>query len=174
MENPLLKQYKYCPNCNKYLAKVSIGRSERLKCANCGFIFWNNPRSVVSAIIAKGNKLLLIKRALAPLINYWCLPGGIIDYEETPEEATLREVKEETGLDITIHKLVGVYRIDNDPRGVSIDCIYYGLIPGKQSIQLSEEHSEFQFFSPLQLPAQIAYKHREAISDWYKKGSKYV
>lgn len=174
MENPLLKQYQYCPNCKNALLKKIIGGRSRPNCDKCGFIFWNNPRPVVSAVIAKAKKVLLIKRALSPLKNYWCLPGGIIDYEETPEEATLREVKEETGLDITIHKLVGVYRIDNDPRGVSIDCIYYGLIVHEQPVRLSKEHSEYRFFPPTKLPKQVAYKHREAVNNWYKKGAKYV
>ena len=68
-------------------------------------------------------------------------------------------------------KVQFVYRIDNDPRGIHIDIIYYGIPEGE--VKLSKEDKNWQYFFPNQLPENIAYCHREAITDWYKQGGQY-
>lgn len=166
MLNPVEELYKFCPSCKFPLAKKFINNKQRLICEKCGFILWSNPRPCVSAIIQRTDKkILLLKRANNPLKNYWCLPGGIIEYDESPEQSVIREIKEETNLDITINKLIGVYLINNDPRGNGIDVIYEGKIVN-DTITLSKEHSQFDFFSINKLPTPIAYKHTEAIRDF--------
>ncbi|MDD5291375.1 MAG: DUF4202 family protein [Patescibacteria group bacterium] len=165
--NPREKEYKFCPTCATGLKRKSIDRRKLLSCPKCGFIFWNNPKPVASVIIAKRRKILLIKRAQKPLLGYWCLPGGYIDYDEKPEETAIREIKEETGLNIKIKKLIGVYQIDNDPLGINLDIIYYGQATGEK-IKLNKESQEFKFFTINKLPRLIAYKHKEAIGDFKK------
>src|SRR3989344_9674259 len=161
MQNPFEKFYKFCPNCKTSLIKRVINNRSRVTCPNCNFIFWNNPRPCVSAIVpSKDKKILLLKRAKNPLKDYWCLPGGVVEYDETPEQSTTREVKEETNLDVKIDYLLGVYLIDNDPRGNGLDIIFVGSATGDK-VKLSAEHSEYKFFSPNELPELIAYKHRE-------------
>ena len=108
--------------------------------------------------------VLMLQRANKPFENYWVLPGGFIGYSETTQEAALREAKEETGMNIGIERLIGAYRIDNDPRGVHIDIIYSGV--SNNEVTLSKEHVSWKYFSPQKLPKLIAYKHREAIHDW--------
>lgn len=110
----------------------------------------------------------MLQRANKPLKNYWCLPGGYINYDETPKEAIMRELKEETEIECKIGSLIGVYRIDNDPRGVNIDIIYETEVEGE--VNLSNEHRKSDFSYVDCLPRKIAYKHREAIRDWIKKG----
>lgn len=112
----------------------------------------------------------MLQRANEPLKDYWCLPGGYINYDETPEEAVKREVSEEIGTDIFIDSLIGVYRIDNDPRGVNIDIIYEGKLKG--NVSLSDEHKKYKFVPLNVLPQKIAYKHREAINDWLEEKRK--
>ncbi len=165
--NPREKEYNFCPTCSNKLKRKMINRRNLLSCPKCKFIFWNNPKPVVSVILEKEGKVLLIKRDKKPLKGYWCLPGGYIEYSEMPEDALTREVKEETNLDIKIVKLVGAYQIDNDPRGMNLDIIYFGLITGDE-LELNKESSEYNYFSIDKLPELIAYKHREAIQDWKK------
>lgn len=164
------KQYKFCPTCKAKLKRKLIDRRRLLFCSNCGFTFWNNPKPVTSVILHTNGKIMLLQRANKPLKNYWCLPGGYIDYEETSEEAIRRETKEGVGFKIgQLGSLFGVYRIDNDPRGVNIDIIYEAELEGK--ILLSEEHHNYKLFATNELPAKIAYKHRNAIEDWLKRRS---
>lgn len=108
----------------------------------------------------------MLQRAHEPFLNYWVLPGGFIDHDETAQEAIKRETREEAGTNIKIEGLVGIYRIDNDPRGVHIDIIFYGKAASK--IKLGKEDKNWQYFPTNNLPENIAYKHREAISDYDK------
>lgn len=163
------KQYKFCPSCKAKLQRNSIDGRIRSTCPNCGFVFWNNPKPVVSVLLYNDSEeILMLQRASEPLKDYWCLPGGYINYDETPPEAIKREVREEIGIDDLVPEgLIGVYRIDNDPRGVNIDIIYRSRIPGK--VVLSDEHRNYGFFSVDNLPEEIAYKHRDAINDWLQE-----
>ncbi len=164
---PYEKEYVFCPTCKSRLSRKRIDRRNLLSCSDCGFVFWNNPKPVTSVILEKDGKVLLIKRSQEPLKGYWCLPGGYIDYEEKPEDAAVRETGEETGLNVKIVKLSGVYQIDNDPRGMQLDIIYAGSITSGK-VKVNVESSEFGFFSRKELPKLIAYKHRQAILDWWK------
>jgi len=164
---PREKEYKYCPTCKTPLEWKEIDRRQLLNCPKCNFIFWNNPKPVTSVILTKDDKILLLQRSKEPLKDYWVLPGGYIDYEEDPESAVIRETKEETGQEVTVDRLVGVYQIDNDPSGNNIDIIYCGKIAGDK-VLLNDESSQYKFFIPDDLPEKIAYKHREAITDWLK------
>ncbi len=160
------KYYKYCPNCKTNLQRKIIENATRLYCPSCDFIFWDNPKPVVSILLHTDEKILMLQRAKNPLKNYWCLPGGFVNSSEAPEQAVKREIKEELDMDIDIDEILGAYLIDNDPRGIHIDIIYIGKPKG--SIHLSNEHSKYAYFQKSELPDLIAYKHREAISDWIK------
>jgi len=65
----------------------------------------------VGAIIACNGKILLVKRRGEPGKGRWSIPGGIVELGETVEEAVIREVKEETGLDVAEPELIDV--VDN-------------------------------------------------------------
>lgn len=161
-----LDKYNYCPTCKNDLGLTEIDGQKVKKCNNCGFIFWNNLKPVTSILLHKDGKILMIQRQREPLRNYWVLPGGFLKSAEIAENAVKRETKEETDLDITIKGTIGTYLIDNDPRGMHLDVIFYGTADGE--IKLSEEDKKWQYFSPNKLPEHIAYKHREAILDWSK------
>lgn len=169
MEQPLDESelYVYCPHCANMLISKEIDRELVKTCENCGFVFWNNPKPVVSIILYRENKILMLQRASEPFKDYWVLPGGFVKLKETAQEAVKREAKEETNLDVEIEGIVGAYRIDNDPRGNHLDIIYYGNENG--IVSLSQEDRNWKYVDLDSLPENIAYKHREAIIDW-KKG----
>lgn len=77
-----------------------------------------HPLPSCHALIRKGDQLLLVQRAKPPFQGHWSLPGGGVELGETIEEALVREVKEETGLDVTVSQFLG-YRnaIDRDDTG---------------------------------------------------------
>ena len=76
------------------------------------------PRVAVGAIVFKDHKVLLVRRGKPPAENLWAIPGGRVEVGETLQEATEREILEETG--VTIRALEPVYTfdvIDQDARG---------------------------------------------------------
>lgn len=99
MKHPL-SQSLYCPECGSSHFEVNNEKSK--KCTNCGFVYYFNPSAAtVALILNKENELLVCRRAKEPAKGTLDLPGGFVDMHESAEEAARREVKEETGLDIT-------------------------------------------------------------------------
>ena len=80
-------------------------------------------RTATAIIEYPPDKILLIKRGTVPFKGYWALPGGRKENAETVEQTIVREVKEETGLDVEIIKKVGEYHEQGIQEGVEYD--YY-------------------------------------------------
>ena len=100
----------FCPQCGKPMITAERGGRDRSICPdeNCGYIFWNNPTPVVAAIVERNNHILLVQSIGWPK-NWYALVTGFLESNETPEEAVLREVKEETGLDGKLESFIGTY-----------------------------------------------------------------
>jgi ADP-ribose pyrophosphatase YjhB (NUDIX family) len=72
----------------------------------------------VGGIVIDGARVLLVRRTQPPLAGRWSLPGGLVETGESLAEAVRRELKEETGLDVTVGPLVEVVeRVVRDPEG---------------------------------------------------------
>ena len=100
---------QFCPKCGNPLAASQIDGKERQVCsATCGYVFWDNPVPVVAAIVELGDSVILVRNKAWPE-KFLGLVTGFLEKGETPEEAILREVKEELGLAGTIAGFVGYY-----------------------------------------------------------------
>lgn len=89
------------------------------------------PKLAVDVLVEENGKILLIKRNFDPFKGKWALPGGFIEYKETVEQAAVREVKEETGIDVELEGLLGVYSDpERDPRGHVISIVFFGAKKG--------------------------------------------
>ena len=118
----------------------------------------------VDAIIPYQGKIVVIRRKNEPFKVYYALPGGIVEYGETVEEAVLREVKEETGLDVKIHKLVGVYSDPNrDPRGHFVSICFITLPVGGE-LKAGSDAKDIALFSLDNIP-KLAFDHNKMIED---------
>lgn len=75
--------------------------------------------------------VLLVRRRYEPYESYWALPGGLLEPDETLEEAAERELREETGVtDTYMEQLATFSQVDRDPRGRVISCCYLALVDG--------------------------------------------
>ncbi|WP_202318361.1 NUDIX domain-containing protein [Archaeoglobus neptunius] len=118
----------------------------------------------VDAIIPYGGKIVLIKRMNDPFKGYYALPGGIVEYGERVEDAVLREVEEETGLEGKIHSLVGVYSDPmRDPRGHFVSVCFI-VVPEGGELRAGSDAKEVELFSLDNLP-RLAFDHGKMIKD---------
>ena len=91
-----------------------------------------NPTPTVDAIIDQDSKILLVKRKKEPFKEKMVLPGGFVNEGERVEDAAIREVKEETSLDIELGNILGVYSDPSrDPRGHIMSTVFIGKISDK-------------------------------------------
>ncbi len=100
----------YCPMCRQELVTSQVGGRDRLICSSdgCDYIKWDNPVPVVAAIVELDGRIILIRNKSWP--EKWSgLVAGFLESGETPDEAVLREVREELGLTGEIEDFVGYY-----------------------------------------------------------------
>ncbi|HOD67545.1 MAG TPA: NUDIX hydrolase [candidate division Zixibacteria bacterium] len=86
-----------------------------------------SPALTVDVIIEfPDGSIVLIERGHEPYKGRLALPGGFVEYGERVEEAAVREAREETGLEIRLDRLVGVYSDPaRDPRGHTVSVVYH-------------------------------------------------
>ncbi|MEW5761453.1 MAG: NUDIX domain-containing protein [Candidatus Thermoplasmatota archaeon] len=127
------------------------------------------PFITVDAIIPYNEKILLIKRKYEPYKGFFALPGGFVEYGETVEDAIIREVKEEVGVEVKIKALVGVYSNPNrDPRGHTITIAYLMSSPNKK-FKIGNETLEVKLFSFEEIKKmKLAFDHKKILMDAFK------
>jgi ADP-ribose pyrophosphatase YjhB (NUDIX family) len=115
-------------------------------------------RTTTAIIPFPPDKILLIKRSTPPFVGYWALPGGRAEPGETVEQTIVREVKEETGLDIKIVRKVGEYHEQGVQAGFAYDyypaCFLVKTVGGEIRRQESEIQ-EIKLFSLAVFPGRL-------------------
>jgi ADP-ribose pyrophosphatase YjhB (NUDIX family) len=99
-KHPLAK-FRYCPSCGS--SRWTVNNFKSKHCADCGFTYYANPSSATAAFIVRETaddrrELLVVRRGKEPAKGTLDLPGGFVDMDESGEEGMLREIREETGL----------------------------------------------------------------------------
>lgn len=108
-------------------------------------------RVAFKAIIRKNNKILVIKRSAKEDVfeNLWDIPGGRMNFGESPHEALIREIYEETGIKVNISTpfTVWSFMASEDLQVIGITMLA-NYVSG--DVQLSEEHTEYKWIEPLE------------------------
>ena len=121
------------------------------------------PLLTVDTIIFYDGKLVLIKRMNPPYQNQFALPGGFVEVGETVEKAAIREAKEETGLDIELIKLLGVYsEPSRDPRGHTVTVCY--LARGSGKLKAGSDAKDIRLFGFSEIP-KLAFDHNKIVEN---------
>lgn len=118
--------YKYCPQCKHDMELVG-GNPH---CPVCDVTIYSNVVGAAAMCIIKDGNVLLSRRAIEPFKGDYDLIGGFIIPEETPEQAAIREAKEETGLDVKITGLLGIYSDQYGEGSHTLGIHYLGEITG--------------------------------------------
>jgi 8-oxo-dGTP diphosphatase len=133
-----------------------------------------NPTPTVDVILQKGSEILLIKRKNEPFKDHLALPGGFVNEGEKVETAAIREVREETSLEIEPVDILGVYSDpQRDPRRHILTVVFIGIIL-KGVPNPNDDSSEIQWMKLEDIQKKdLAFDHKQILSDyiqWRKIG----
>jgi 8-oxo-dGTP diphosphatase len=132
-------------------------------------LYIKNTLLTVDAVIIKKGSVVLVKRKNFPFKDFWALPGGFVEYGETVELAALREVKEETGLEVELDGLVGVYSDPNrDPRGHIVSVCFLGHIIGGNLVADTDAEDAKCFKLDEISDIELAFDHQNILEDAFK------
>lgn len=164
-----MTQYNFCPKCGKSLdAKI-----EPPHCSNCGATYYRNAKPGASVLPVKDGKVLLSIRAREPYKGSYDIIGGFMEAYELPEVAALREAKEETGLDMKIVSLLGIY-VDRygEDGDYTLNLHYITEVVGGE-MQAQDDAAALEWIPISQVPLDSGFQNtKDGLKDlqkWFKE-----
>jgi ADP-ribose pyrophosphatase YjhB (NUDIX family) len=155
---PVLDLMKYCPDCGTRLEArwISTEGRERLVCASCDAIHYENPRILVALMLTCGDRLLLCRRAQQPSLGAWTPPSGFMERGETLERAAAREALEEAGVRVDPERLT-LYSVSSLPK-ISEVYVIFRAVADDDTCRPGSESLDVGFFREPDVPwDQLAY-----------------
>jgi NADH pyrophosphatase NudC (nudix superfamily) len=172
-------EFRFCPACAAPLALQSQiedgGEKSRMRCTACDYTHWNNPTPVLAAVVEYQGKILLARNA-AWSGEKFALITGFMEAGETPEGGIAREIAEETNLQTSALKLLGVYDFQ---RMNQVIIAYHAVCHGE--VRLSPELVDYRLYAfedVLCWPAGTGYAladfltsrgHQPTFVEWSKR-----
>ena len=167
----LTPPYKFCPVCGAALEPRVLKATEpkRLVCTSsgCGFVFYLDPKIAVGTVIRMpDDKIVLVRRAIEPGYGKWVFPGGYVDRGEEITLAALREAREESGLEVTIDRLINIYSY----AGRTPIIVVYAASYVSGELVVDDEGLEARAFGPDEIPwTELAFRStNDALRDYLR------
>ncbi len=143
---------RFCPLCGAPLERRPIPPENKreMVCSApaCEFVFYLNQKVVAGVIAVEDGRLLLTRRAINPAHGKWTFPGGYVDWGEPVDAAAVRETYEETGLEVALQGLVGVYSYAATP---VVIVVYEARVTGG-TLQLCHENDRIEWVTAEEIP----------------------
>jgi ADP-ribose pyrophosphatase YjhB (NUDIX family) len=163
-----MRKKRFCHYCAHPLVVKPVEGTKRLFCERCRTPIYENPVPATCLVtVDSSDRLLLVKRSVEPKKGWWCLPGGFMELGESPEEAALRELFEETGLAGSIGRLLGV--IANTSTQYHTVLMVGYLVSGYSGTLLAgDDAEEVEWFDACGIPEVAFESHSRFIERYYR------
>ena len=141
---------RFCPLCGHRLERRPVPPEGKLEsvCTGCDFVYYLSQKVVAGTIPAEDGRVLLTRRAIHPAHGKWTFPGGYVDWGEPVDVAAIRETFEETGLEVDLDGLVGVYSF---PQAPVVVIVYHARVKGGE-IRVCHENDCVEWVTPDEIP----------------------
>ena len=145
-----MENYRFCPLCGHELEIRPLFGAHRGYCPACGFIHFRDPKLAVGALMVEDGRVLLVRRGVIPRKGYWAMPSGFVEYDEQPRPALAREIREETGLEAAVGRVIDVYPIAA-PHKKGVFLLFEARVTGGE-LRPGDDVSEARWFSVDDIP----------------------
>ena len=109
--------------------------------------------------------MLLIQRGDEPFKGGWAFPGGFMNMDETTEQCAVRELEEETGLQVLKIQQIGAYsKVDRDPRGRTVTVAYLAIVDKPMDVTGQDDAAKAEWWPLTELP-HLAFDHFDIMQD---------
>jgi NAD+ diphosphatase len=143
-----MPQPRFCLQCGSALAERIVDAEPRLGCTACAWVHFDNPVAVAGVIVRRGDQVLLARPARG---TDHVLISGFLEAFESVEDAAVREVREETGLEVEIDRILGSYSCRPIGKNMVFVVCVARHVAGE--IDVSEELAEARWFELHDLPS---------------------
>ena len=158
-------EFNFCQRCGERLSERRIEGRMRPHCPACGYVVFLDPKVAAVALVVDGDGLVMVKRGVEPQYGKWAFPSGYVDRGEVVEAAAVREVKEETGLDVALDRLIGVYSLEGNP---VVLVVYSAHITGGV-VAAGHDALDVRTFALAELPPLPFPNDEQMLRDWQNK-----
>ena len=155
-------EFNYCQRCGEGLEEKRIEGRMRHHCPSCGHVVFLDPKVAAVALVVDGKGLVMVKRGVDPQIGKWAFPSGYVDRGEVVEVAAVREVKEETGLDVALERLIGVYSLE----GSTVVLVVYSAHIVGGEVAVGHDALDVKTFTLGELPPLPFPHDGQIMKDW--------
>ena len=154
----------FCAVCGGALSQRHISGRMRPYCQSCEQPVFFDPKVAAVIFIQRADEVLLVQRAIEPGKGLWALPAGFVDHDEAPEEAAIREALEETGLHVTIRRLLAVFPKRGDDLADIVIAYSAEIVGG--AARAGDDAAAVGFFARDCLPPLVDYPSTSLIWRW--------
>lgn len=149
VRGPPPTHFLFCPRCGTSLVPTFIDGRARPACPNDGFADFMHVQVAANVTVERDGGLLLVKLNYGLRSGHWALPGGLVEDDEVPEQAAVRETEEETGMRVATLGLLTTWMRPGFPVLV---VIYRAHVVSGTLRAAPEEASDVAFFPRAELP----------------------
>ncbi|NQU21118.1 MAG: NUDIX domain-containing protein [Candidatus Nealsonbacteria bacterium] len=156
-----INSFNYCPYDRAALQKLDAATAQ---CSECGFVDYGNPKPCVAVVIRRGGQILLGRRGVEPAKGKWDFLGGFIEANETAEQAVVREIREETGIEVRVVEYLGSFPDVYGPRCDPTLNLCFAAEPTTSHVaEASSDVAQLKWFDLDEAAGKLAFDFEEKL-----------